>query len=121
MVVEPARASDVRQISAKLAPTAYCRGVLRRDSIRYSHDTAEVIESCNWTAMSLEFGPSQIRSQARRHAQYHPGHEVLIEQINRTVYWVDVPYSEQQTTVGDGLSVWIQEPGSLTQELREEP
>lgn len=80
-----AKASDVRFQEATFAPTANCRGIL--------DDEREVVVSCVWSyGPGLLFsGRADVKREARKHAQLHPGHEVIVERLTRAVYWVDLP------------------------------
>jgi hypothetical protein len=89
------KAKEVRYEQADFAATARCRGSLDRSGTgegevekceaRFSASIAAV-EGFGNVSMDR---PGAAKKWARKHAQEHPGHEVVVERKSIAVYWTE--------------------------------
>jgi hypothetical protein len=79
--------------SVTFKPTAQCRGITEVDPDKYGHDTREVIVPCSlgWQPHAYSLPDETAVKWARKHAQQYPGHEVIVEQRIRSIYYTDAP------------------------------
>lgn len=88
--------SDVKFEEATFAPTARCRGILRRTTGEQDEIIVDTITECTagYRPRVIGFGsgePGGAKKWAKQHAQFNPGHEVVVERLVRAVYWTDAP------------------------------